>query len=137
MSFFLCVLVFKMVHSSIQEKPSDFIFYLGFAFVMVSKAALPNIHGQNIRSKSEELVNELYGISWYDLNLSQKKALLILMTQSQRTLAIKVKGFFNLDLRSLKTVKKCKLEKDLNLTIFFFQIFEAAFSFYSVLKSTT
>lgn len=112
------------------------MFYLGFAFIMVSKAALPNIHGQHICSKSEELINELYEVSWFDKDLPQKKALQILMTQSQKSLTVNVKGFYNLNLNSLKTVTK-SLNKALTVTTFSFQIFEAAYSFYSVLKSTT
>jgi 7tm Odorant receptor len=104
-SFFLCVLVFKMIHSSIQENPSDFIYFLGFAAVMLSKISIPHYYGQQIISKSEEIVNALYEAAWYEKDGKQRKNLVLMMIRNQKTLKINVKGFYDLDLKNLGLVR--------------------------------
>jgi hypothetical protein len=103
-SFFICVLVYKMIYSSILEQPSDFIYFSGFALIMLSKISLPHIHGQKIISRSEELIDELYDHAWFENDVAQQKALVTMMIRSGKSLKINIQGFFDLDLNNLGKV---------------------------------
>jgi hypothetical protein len=93
-----------MVHSSVLEKPSDFIYFSGFALVMLSKISLPHIHGQKIIEKSEEVAEELYDVAWCGKSRAQSKDWLIMMTQNQNSFDFSIQGFYALDVKSLGAV---------------------------------
>lgn len=133
MSFFLCTLIYRMITSSIQENPIDFIYFLGFAAVMLLKISIPHIYGQQVISKSEELGNVFYETLWYEKGKKQKKNLVMLMIRNQQEMKINIKGFYDLDLKNLGAVRTLSSSK--YVPMMFFQVFQAAFSFYSVLKS--
>lgn len=104
MSFFLCILLYKVVHSSILEKPTDFIYFFGFTIVMILKVSVPQYFGQRIISKSEETINALYETDWYEQTIIRRKFLVTLLICNQKAFKINVWGFHDLNLEYLGLV---------------------------------
>lgn len=71
---------------------------------MISKISLPHIQGQKIIDKSEDLLKGIYELPWHEKDSSQRKNVLKLMVQNQKTLKLNVKGFYDLDLKNLGAV---------------------------------
>lgn len=103
-SFFICILVYRLVRSTTD--PDVFIYFTGFSFVALSKISIPHYFGQRVINANEDLVNVLYSLSWYQFNRLQRKSLLTLMICSQKHVKINVMGFYDLNLDSLGKVSK-------------------------------
>lgn len=93
-----------MIEASLLENASDFIYFLGFAFVMLSKISLPYYFGQRVLSEGDELVNAAYNSPWYEQNTKHRKQLVTIMMNEQRGMKINVMDFFVLDLNNLGSV---------------------------------
>lgn len=103
-SFFLCILVYEILHSSILENPSRFIYFLGFALIAFSKIAIPHYFGQRVINKSEEINSILYDKPWCQYKYFQRKNMATMMTYNQVKMKINVMGFYDLDLANLGAV---------------------------------
>lgn len=93
-----------MVHSSIHTNPTDFIYFAGFAIVMISKNAITLNCGQQIINESEKIINVLYEVPWTERDMKTKKKLIALMTFNQVDMKINVMGFYDLDLENFREV---------------------------------
>lgn len=136
MSFFLCVLLYKVVHSSILENPTDFIYYFGFTSVMFQKVSIPQILGQRVISNSDQLKDAFYNTDWYEQSVEKRKTLVTLMIYTQKTFKINILGFYNLNLEYLGKASENTSALSDNIR-FCFQIFQATYSFFSLLSSVT
>jgi hypothetical protein len=136
MSFFLCIMLYQTVQSSIDQNLVDGIYFGGFAIVMFSKTALTHLYGQEIKTKSEEVLNALYEVSWTEHDQQKKKDLIMLMIYNQKIMKINVMGFYDLDLKNFAKVgENLQICGPLKLNLF--QICEATYTLYTVLRSVT
>jgi hypothetical protein len=64
---------------------------------MLLKIALPCFFAQQMMTESERLVYEAYDLPWYKNDRMFAKNILILMTGVQRTVKLRVQGFYDMD----------------------------------------
>lgn len=96
-SIFLCILVFKMIYSSILYQFNDFIYFFGFFCVTLLKIALPCFFAQQMMTESEKLIYSVYELPWYESDRKFTKNILILLTGVQRIVKLRVQGFYDMD----------------------------------------
>lgn len=96
-SIFLCILMFKMIHSSILYEFNDFMYFFGFLCVMLLKIALPCFFAQQMSNESEKLMYAAYNLPWYESNLKFAKNILILMNGVQRIVKLRIQEFYDMD----------------------------------------
>lgn len=104
-SIFLCILTFKMIRSSFLSQFNDFIYFLGFFLVMLTKIALPCFFGQQMITESERLLQALYDLPWYEFDLKIAKNILIMMMRAGEDMKLRVRGAYDMDFMHLREVK--------------------------------
>lgn len=103
-SIFLCILMFKMIHSSVIYQFNDFIYFFGFFCVMLLKIALPCFFAQQMMTESEKLVYAAYNLPWFESDRKFAKNILILMAGVQRIVKLRIHGFYDMDFIHLGSV---------------------------------
>uniref|UniRef100_A0A240SXY6 Odorant receptor n=1 Tax=Lutzomyia longipalpis TaxID=7200 RepID=A0A240SXY6_LUTLO len=98
----------------IGESENYFFFWVSFICVF-AQFALFCLFGQIIFNKSERIFTDLYQTKWYEMEVKDQKALLLMMKMSQNEFGLKAAGMY-----------------DINL-ILFINVFKLCFSWYAVL----
>jgi hypothetical protein len=93
-SIFLCILTFQMISASALHNCNDFIYFLGFFFVMLMKIALPCHFGQQVIDESERIRHAVYDLPWYAMDMKLRRSVMVMMEKCQNELELEIQGFF-------------------------------------------
>jgi hypothetical protein len=121
---FLCILTFKLIIASNHYDVNEFIYFFGFAFVMLIKIALPCHFGQQIIDESDELMFTIYDLPWYESNIKFRHCVMILMERTQKCIKVRIQGLYDFDYIYFSAVSTLKIYNSIrcfrkNLYLFF------------------
>uniref|UniRef100_A0A240SYL9 Uncharacterized protein n=1 Tax=Phlebotomus papatasi TaxID=29031 RepID=A0A240SYL9_PHLPP len=94
---FTSTFMFLVLFTSARTQPMEIVFYL-FMLCVVSQLFLLCAFGEVIFSKTQDIFTELYLTKWYDMNLNNQRAILMMMQMAKAPYGLKAGGMFDINM---------------------------------------
>ncbi|GAB0095704.1 hypothetical protein DMENIID0001_111180 [Sergentomyia squamirostris] len=101
-------ILFIFILMCIQVYRDEYTMYLFFITVQLELFVL-SVFGEYIRSETEQIFNNLYQTTWYDLSLKDQKAILFMMTISKKPLGLKAAGLYDISIMAFVQILKASI----------------------------
>ncbi|XP_059609316.1 uncharacterized protein LOC132256785 [Phlebotomus argentipes] len=97
--------IFLVLIFSIQFYKDIFIMHV-LLFALGIQLALLCLFGELIRHQTEQIFQNLYLTNWYEMSLSDRKIVLMMMTNSCKAIGLKAAGMYDVSLVSVVQVSQ-------------------------------
>ncbi|XP_059608005.1 odorant receptor 85b-like [Phlebotomus argentipes] len=102
---FTSTFMFLVLFTSARTQPMEMVFYL-FQLCVISQLFLLCAFGEVIFSKTQVIFTQLYLTKWYDMSLSNQKAILMMMRMSEAPYGLKAGGMFDINMYTFIQIVK-------------------------------